>query len=165
MWVRNETSDSAEDCERFDFQMRRSRFDVGFVERDERVVLLVDIQVFDETFTEKVVESDVALLQLENVVGVHPWLAVLHDDSRSTDTPTITGDMHRPLVVIGVYTDKFVEPTRSSKLAELRDEFEGGAADTDDSSIDVDDVGVRAIDFRPSGQADICKHLSHLFNH
>ena len=60
MRVWDETSDSTQNRERFDFKMCCCFVDLLFVEGDFGVVLFVDIDVFDESSVEKVVEVHLA---------------------------------------------------------------------------------------------------------
>lgn len=62
--VGDETGDGAEECKRFNLEMGRGGLNVRFVERDEGVIFLVHVEVFNEAFAEEVVEGDVALLKL-----------------------------------------------------------------------------------------------------
>lgn len=62
--IGNETSDGAENCKRLDLQVGRGRHDVRLVQRDVRVILFVDVQVFDEALLQEVIKSKFARLQL-----------------------------------------------------------------------------------------------------
>lgn len=64
MRVGNEAGDSSKQGERLDFQVRGRGDDIGFVQSDVRIVLFVDVEVFDKTLPQKIVESEVACFQL-----------------------------------------------------------------------------------------------------
>ena len=57
MRVRNQTSDSSQESERFNFEVGRRRNDVWFIEGDIRVILLVDVEVFYQTAVEEIVKG------------------------------------------------------------------------------------------------------------
>ena len=64
MRIRDETSDGAENGERFNLQVRRSWDDIRFVQRDVRIILLVYVQIFNETLAQEVVECETPALEL-----------------------------------------------------------------------------------------------------
>ena len=61
--VGNETGDGSEDGEGFDLEMGGSRDDHVLVESDEGVVLLVTIEVLDDSGSEEVVEGLLSFLE------------------------------------------------------------------------------------------------------
>ena len=64
MRIRDETSDGAENGEGFNLQVRRSWDDIRFVERDVRIILLVYVQIFNETLAQEVVECETPAFEL-----------------------------------------------------------------------------------------------------
>lgn len=103
----DQTGDRTEDGERLDFEMRGVLSNLMLVTSDKTIVLLVDVEIFDETGTEKVVEGNFALFQQCHVFRSHPRPSLLHNNHRSTDSSTIAGDVNDLLVVIDVYRDEF----------------------------------------------------------
>jgi hypothetical protein len=58
-------------------------------------------------------------------------------------------------MVIGVYAHKLTEPSSSPKFAELADKAYRVFCQTNDSPINVDDEGVRSVNFGAGRKADI----------
>lgn len=88
-----------------------------------------------------------------------PGFTVLYDDHRSTDSSTITCDVHGAMMVIDVYRDELGCPTGSSQFSEVVDESHWKMRDTDETSVDVDHVYSRAIQLVASHQGDICGRI------
>ena len=63
-----QTGYSPKDCKGFDLEVGSSRLDVGLVESNVRIVLLIDVEVFYESLMEKVIESHLFLLQHLRVI-------------------------------------------------------------------------------------------------
>ena len=79
---------------------------------------------------------------------LYPRFAILDDDHRSTDPPTITSDMNRLLVMVDIYPNKFIDLPGSPKFSEIKDETSRIAGDADDGAIDVNNESPRGIDLR-----------------
>ena len=69
--VRDDTRAHAQQSERLDLQVRRLRRDLALVQRDVRVVLLVDVQVLDEPLRQKVVKRPPPRLERVQVNLLH----------------------------------------------------------------------------------------------
>lgn len=124
---RNKASQYSKYRRWFDLEVRGCGCNLRFVHGDVCVVLLVDIHVLDEPLCEKIVELDGSLLQLLqeecrqrarqamtkaqtnfDMFVRNPCSHILHDDHGATDTTSVTGDIHRIVQRIHVYTDKSV---------------------------------------------------------
>ena len=77
-----------------------------------------------------------------------PRLTVLDDYHRSTDPPSITGNVDRLLVVVNVDPYKFVDLPCTPQFSEIVNETSRMAGDADDGAIYVNDEGSGGIDFR-----------------
>ena len=53
----NQACDSAKQRERLDLEVRGGRYDIRLVQGNIRVVLLVDVQILNQTLTEEVIEG------------------------------------------------------------------------------------------------------------
>lgn len=80
-----------------------------------------------------------------------PWPAILHNNSRSTNPTTITSNVDSIVVVIDINTDKFTKSSCPSELPELGNKTVGMSRQANDSTIDVDDIGIRSVDFCSCG--------------
>ena len=89
------------------------------------------------------------------MIRVHSWLPVLHDDHRPTNTSSVTGDMDSPVMMVEVDADELVHFPSSPKLAELCHESEWRTAHANDRTIDIDNVGVVAINLSTSCETNI----------
>ena len=70
-----------------------SSYHFWLVERDEAVVLLVHVEVFDEAAGEEVVEAHFPALQQGEVGRCDPRDAVVADDEGAADAPAVRGDI------------------------------------------------------------------------
>lgn len=80
--IGDEAGADAEQREGLDLHVRRADVDVGLIDGDVAVVLLVDVQVLDQTVLQKVLEGAVALHQLLDVLVRH-LQSVVHSFSNS----------------------------------------------------------------------------------
>jgi hypothetical protein len=82
--VRDETGDGAEEGEGFDLEVSRFGLELVLVERDVGVVLLVDVEVLDETLAEEVVEGHDLVaehLREDGCGGKVSFVSLLHPTS------------------------------------------------------------------------------------
>ena len=173
MGIGNEACNGAQDRERLDLQMGRGGDDICFVERDVRVVLLIDIEVLDQPLLKKVVKREFSGFQVlyavvstkidtrgvrtdQDMLRGHTRQAFVHDDHRATNTAAIARDKDRTVMIVDVHAHKFTNTACTSKLAEVVNESSRVPRETDDRAVHVDDVGVRAIDFSSRSGADVC---------
>ena len=56
MWVRNQSSDSAQDGEWFNLQMSSTGLNRRLVEGNKGIILLIYVEILDESFAQKIVE-------------------------------------------------------------------------------------------------------------
>ena len=138
--VGNETSDSSEQSEGLDFEMCRSFDDFVVVQRDVGIVLLVDVEIFDQSLVEERVERHLLRSQqLSNrksarirvdgsgIANLHVHLldfrsTILDNDHRPTNSSLVRSDMDTLLAVIDVNRDEFRDLSGSTKETELSDE-------------------------------------------
>ena len=80
---------------------------------------------------------------------------MVHDNHRPTYTASIARDEHRSMVMIDVYANELAEATRAAKFAEILHEAGGIAGETNDGTVHVDDVGMRAVNLSASRGADV----------
>ena len=64
MRVRDEASDNPKDGKWFDFEVRSSGDDTGLIECYVGVVFLVNVEVFDEALSQKVIKSSAPFFQM-----------------------------------------------------------------------------------------------------
>jgi hypothetical protein len=169
MRVRDQSSDGSEDGEGLDLQMGRPRHDHVFVEGDERVVLLVAVEILDEAGGKKVVEGVAARFEALNPyksvsrkdsveektggtqahlhVGVgHSRNASIDDDHGSTDPSSIAGDIDDSMMMVDVDADELGHLACSTELSEVADKPDRRWREADDVSVDVDHVRSWAIE-------------------
>lgn len=132
MRVWNKPCDSAEDGKRFNLEVSCCGNDRVLVQRDVRIVFLVDVEIFNEAFMKEVVESKLPLLQLLQLMllselhmtrrkmRTHGYMClrhfgslVLNNDHRTTDASAIAGDMNSPVVIVYVNADEFADSASS----------------------------------------------------
>lgn len=75
--------------------------------------------------------------------------AAFDDDHGPADSSAIARDEHGPVVMVDVHADEFAEPSCPSQSSEVADEARRIPRQADDSAVDIDDEGVRAIDLCP----------------
>ena len=92
--------------------------DVLLVERDHAVVLLVHVQVLDETLLQEVVEAAHALHQLVDVRVLYARHAVVDDDVRPAHASTVRRDVDELLRVVRADRHELVEVAGAAHLAE-----------------------------------------------
>jgi len=172
MRVGNETGDGSEDGEGFDLEMGGSRDDHVLVESDEGVVLLVTIEVLDDSGSEEVVEGLLSFLEElrkvrkkragqlkrekarreETRTNLHVSVrqsrnSLVDDDHRTTDSTSITGDVDDSMMGVDVDGDELGHLSCSTKLPEVGNESNWRGRETDDVSVDVDHEGSRTVEF------------------
>lgn len=81
--------------------------------------------------------------------------SVIDDDHRSANSTAIAGDIHCVVVVIDINAHKLTDPPSAPKTTEVVDKPSRKAGKTYDCPVYVDDKGVRTIDLRPGGLADV----------
>ena len=64
MRVRDEASDSAEDGKWLDFEVRSSGDNAGLIECNVGVVFFVNVEIFDEALSQKIIKSGTPFLQM-----------------------------------------------------------------------------------------------------
>ena len=103
--VRDNPRAHPEQSERLNLQMRVFLRDLALVQRDVRVVLLVDVQVLHQPLAQKIVKRPMPILELVEVRLRHQHLPILHDEQRSAHAPAVRGDVHA--TVRRVHGDEF----------------------------------------------------------
>ena len=84
-----------------------------------------------------------------------PWKAALDDNHWSTDTPAVTCNQDRTVVIVDVYAHELAHSTSSTELPEIRHKAGRITRETDDRAVHVNDVGVRPINLRASSKSNI----------
>jgi hypothetical protein len=90
-----------------------------------------------------------------DVFRLDPRFAVLDDNRRSTDPPSVTGNMNCLLVMIDVHTHEFIDFPCSPKFSKIVDKTSRIASDANDRAIDVNSEGSRRIDLRSCRKRNI----------
>ena len=89
MRIRNQSGADSEQCKRLDFQVRGDYTDVVLVDGNVAVILLIHIQVLDQTVVQEVLKRPIALHQLLHVLLTHHRFAFLYDDVRPLENKQI----------------------------------------------------------------------------
>jgi hypothetical protein len=84
-------------------------------------------------------------------------LGIFDDDHGSTDPTTIARDVDGTLAVIDVYRDEFRCPPTPSKLSEAPNEAYRRVRNSDQASVDVDNVHTGAVKFISRNKRDVYK--------
>ena len=90
MRVRNEARDNAQDGEWVDLHVGRISCNVAFTKSNERVILLINVLIFDHSFPDKVRELLETERQVVDVLLLQDQLA-LGDDEQWSDKPSSVG--------------------------------------------------------------------------
>jgi hypothetical protein len=77
----------------------------------------------------------------------YKWLHILHNNHRSTNPPSVAGDVDRVVMMVYVDAHKLAERTCSSQLSEVGDKAIRCSREAYDRAIDVDNECARAVDF------------------
>ena len=120
--VGNEPSTDPEDREWLDLEVGGAAIDVGLVESDVTVVLLIHVEVLHQPLVEKILELHPPGEQLDVLFGDFRLPVLPDDDVRPTDSAAVRGDEDTLLPVVGVDGDELVESARSPHDSEHTDE-------------------------------------------
>ena len=91
----------------------------------------------------------------QDMIRIHSWLPVLHNDHRPTNTTTIASYVNSSMMVIEVNADELVHLASSPKLAKLANKSDRRPAHANDRTIDIDNIGMVAKNLSTSRQTDI----------
>ena len=105
----NEPGAHPQDGERLDLQVGGRAVDVGLVQRDVAVVLLVHIQVLHGSHLHQLLKLHPPREHL-HVLVPHLGAPPLHHDVRPAHSTAVRGDVHALLGVVGADGDKLVHP-------------------------------------------------------
>lgn len=85
----------------------------------------------------------------------HLRLRVFHDDQRPADSPTVTCNIDRFVMMVYINTDKLVDLAGTPQLAELSNESGREPGNTNDETVDVNYKGGRSVNFRARGHHNV----------
>lgn len=85
----------------------------------------------------------------------HLWLHPFHDDEWSTDSTSITGNIHGFMMVIDIDPYKFVDLASTSELAELRHKTAGESCEANNGTVNMNHKRGTTINFCSSREANI----------
>ncbi|KAA1081584.1 hypothetical protein PGTUg99_019283 [Puccinia graminis f. sp. tritici] len=135
--------------------MGRITVDIFFVERNKRVVLLVTVQIFDQSLGQKIVKAQLPSLEFLNVMSLDHRVSIGDDDHRPTDPSPIGRDIHGLLIGVHVDTDELGDLTSPSELSKDFDESFGRSGETQDVTINEDDIMTGQVEFSAGHATDI----------
>mmetsp|Transcript_44537 Transcript_44537/g.140517 ORF Transcript_44537/g.140517 Transcript_44537/m.140517 type:complete len:346 (+) Transcript_44537:1814-2851(+) len=116
--------------------------DAMLVEGDERVVLLVHIEVLNQPFLEEVGERPAVAENLLDVLVSDERPAVLDDDQRTADAPPIARDVHSALPGVGVDGHKLPQATSPPHRSQELHEVLGRAVEAEKKTVEEHQVHV-----------------------
>jgi hypothetical protein len=122
MGIGNEAGTGSEERERLNFQVSRLLVDLLFVERNETIILLIDIKELNDPFLNQVFVTEETGLEGLHVLEREAGVSVFTDDVGTTESPPVTGDVDSPLLQISVDGDVTGGHALSSQLPEGGDE-------------------------------------------
>jgi len=139
--VWNQAGHNAQDGEGLYLHVRGQSVALGLyaalVERDQRVDLLIDIQIFDEAFSQEVVEVFQAGAQIVYVLLSDLWLALFDDDERPDEPTTVRRNINCILLIIDVYRDKLLDSSALSQRSEVINKLDWLSVNSDWLTVEV----------------------------
>ena len=115
--VRNHTRAHAEERERLDLQVRVLLGDLALVQSDERVVLLVHVQILHRPRPQKVAKRQATGFQLAQLLARHSRASALANQQRTTHPPAVARDGHPP--GLRVHGDELAHASAASERPEV----------------------------------------------
>ena len=96
-----------------------------FIECNVAVVLLVYVEVLDESLMDKIVEHHLLVDELLDVLLVDPGDSSPHDDVGATESAAVAADVDAPGLHVGVDGHENVKETVTAHQFERFDQFPG----------------------------------------
>lgn len=101
----NKPGNCTKNGERFNFQMCGFRHNISSVDGNVRIILFINIEVFNQALVNKIIECENALLKFIQMVLCDFGYTVFDDNERAANTATIRRNIDRIglLVVVNRY--------------------------------------------------------------
>lgn len=90
-----------------------------------------------------------------NVLLLNHRLRVQYNDDRSADAPSVRRDVDSLVVVIDEDAHELADASCTAKASEVGHEARRELGEPNDGTINVHHKGMRAVDFRSRGLADV----------
>ena len=85
-------------------------------------------------------------------------LSILHDNHGPANAPTITGNVHCPMVVVYVHTHELAETSCTSQPPETGNKSSGIPSKSDDAAVNVNNKCPRTVDFGTRRETDVYRN-------
>ena len=143
--VGDESGDDAEDGHGVDLQVRAARCEVRLRQCDERVVLLVHVQVLQQAVGEEVVECAHAAVELRQVGGGEEGSALVHDEERAGHASAVCGDVDGAVRVVDVHGHEGGQLPHAAQRSQLVREAPRVAVHAQQLAVDEHEVAMTLV--------------------